>query len=170
MQPRTYTRDVTMRPDAWPSYTPEIGQFEEGFSLELNPLLSLDGRTIDAVIKCNIDQLEKLVPVMLEVPSTVANRQRAQIEVPQVTHCRLHERFRWPADQVLIVGLGVVATPLPVEPNPLLRVLPIASSPQRADLLVFVESKGKVTPPAASIAPATARSAQRDARIYRGRY
>lgn len=170
LQPRTYTRNVTLQANAWPSYIPELAQFEEGFSLELNPLLSLDGRTIDAVIKCNIDQLEKLVPVTLEVPSTVAARQRAQIEVPQVTHCRLHERFRWPTDQVLVVGMGVVATPLPVEPNPLLRVLPITSSAQRADLLVFVESKGKVTPPPTPTAPTTARSAQRDARIYRGRY
>lgn len=170
LQPRTYTRNVTLQANAWPSYTPELAQFEEGFSLELNPLLSLDGRSIDAIIKCNIDQLEKLVPVTMEVPSTVAARQRAQIEVPQVTHCRLHERFRWPTDQVLVVGLGVVATPLPVEPNPILRVLPIASSAQRADLLVFVESKGKVTPPPAPTAPTTARNPQRDARIYRGRY
>ena len=32
-------------------------QFDEGMSLEISPLVSLDGRAIDAVLKVNIDQL-----------------------------------------------------------------------------------------------------------------
>ncbi len=130
-------------------------------------MLSLDGRTIDAVIKCNIDQLEKLVPVMIEVPTTVAPHQRTKIEVPQVTHCRLHERFRWPSDQILLVGLGVVATPVPADPNPLKAAIPFISGPERADLLVFVESKGRVgqTPAADATAPVA-----REAKTYHGRY
>jgi hypothetical protein len=131
-----------MRPEIWPAFEPELAQFDEGFSLEFSPLLALDGRTVDAVIKCNIDQLEKLVPVIIKVPSQVQQRQETKIEVPQVTHCRLHERSRWPTDQVLVVGLGVVATPVPTEPNGLLSVLPLPKSPPRADLLVFIESKG----------------------------
>jgi len=106
-RPKTYTRDVTLQPHAWPAYQAELGQFDEGFSLELSPLLSLDGQTIDAVLKCHIDQLEKLVPVMIDVPSQVASRQRVKVDVPQITHCRLHERFRWPTGQILVVGLGV---------------------------------------------------------------
>ncbi|MEX2119764.1 MAG: hypothetical protein WD847_09230 [Pirellulales bacterium] len=165
-RPRAYTRDVALRPEVWPAFEPQLAQFDEGFSLELSPLLSLDGGTIDAVIKCNIDQLEKLVPVMIEVPTPVAPRQRTQIEVPQVTHCRLHERFRWPVDQVLVVGLGVVATPVPAEPAGLLGSLPLLNSPPRADLLVFIESKGRGTGRAAP----EGRTSQRDANTYRGRY
>ncbi len=94
-----------------PTSSRNTAQFEEGFSLEFNPLLSLDGRSIDAVLKCNIDQLEKLIAVSLDVPSPAAPRQRAKMEVPQAICCRLHERFRWPSDQVLLVGLGMVASP-----------------------------------------------------------
>ncbi len=164
---RTYVRDVTLRPDVWPAFEPEPAQFDEGFSLEFSPLLSLDGRTIDAVIKCNIDQVEKLVPVMIEVPTPVAPHQRTKIEVPQVTHCRLHERFRWPSDQILLVGLGVVATPVPSDPNPIKAAIPFISGPERADLLVFVESKGRVgqTPAADATAPVA-----REAKTYHGRY
>jgi len=170
MQPRTYTRDVTMRPDAWPSYTPEIGQFEEGFSLELNPLFVAgwpdDRRRHQMQHRPTREARARHAgsPRHRGEPAACADRSAAGDSLSSA------RTFPLACDQVLIVGLGVVATPLPVEPNPLLRVLPIASSPQRADLLVFVESKGKATPPAASIAPATARSAQRDARIYRGRY
>lgn len=143
-RPRNYVQDIVLRPDAWPAFEPRLTQFDEGFSFELSPLLSLDGQLIDGVIKCNIDQVEKLVPVTLDVPSPVAPHQRTRVEVPQITHFRLHERFRWPVDQVLVVGLGVVATPVPAEPAGLNLKLPLVSSPPRADLLVFIESKGRV--------------------------
>ncbi|MBI2827400.1 MAG: hypothetical protein HYX69_22220 [Planctomycetia bacterium] len=164
-RPRTYTRDITLHPEVWPAFEPELAQFDEGFSLELSPLLALDARTIDAVIKCNIDQLERLVPVMMDVPSHVAPHQRAKVEVPQITHCRLHERFRWPVDQILLVGLGVVATPVPSEPGGLKIPLPWTSNATRADLLVFVESKGK----SGESAPVP-RTSEREARTYKGRY
>lgn len=165
IHPRNFVRDVLIRPEVWPGYQPDQAQFDEGFSLELSPLLSMDSRTVDSVIKCNIDQLERLVPVIIEAPTAVAPRQRTKIEVPQVTHCRLHERFRWPADQVLIVGLGVVATPVPEKSNGLLSSLPLLSSPARADLLVFVESRGRV-----GQTPEAIRASARDSRTYHGRY
>ena len=164
MRPRTYMRDVALRPEAWPGFEMEVGQINEGFSLELSPLLGIDGSTIDVVLKCNIDQVEKMVPVMLEVPTPVAPRQRAKIEVPRVSQVRLHERFHWPADQVLLVGLGVVATPVPETRDPILSAIPFMSGPPRADLLVFVEGKGKD-----GHAP-TVSGAEREASRYNGRY
>jgi hypothetical protein len=169
-RPRSYVRDILVKPQGWPNFEPEYAQFEEGFSLELNPLLSLDGRTIDAVIKCNIDQLEKLISVSLDVPSPAAPRQRAQMEVPQAIYCRLHERFRWPTDQVLLVGLGVVASPVPNDSHPLLKGLPLVSAPMRADLLVFVENKGQLAPSAAAPPPGVPQTTLRDPRANRGRY
>lgn len=165
LQTRSYTRDVVPRPNTFPGYEPDLAQFDEGFALEMSPLLSLDGRTIDAVIKCNIDQLEKLVSVSIDMPTPQSPRQRAELEVPQVTHCRLHERFRWPTDQVLVVGLGMVASPVPAAPNNLLRSLPLVGGPPRADLLVMIESKGKL--PVTAATPATG---QRDPRVSRNRY
>jgi hypothetical protein len=161
-RPRSYVRDAVLQPNAWPAFTPDTAQFDEGFSLEFNPLLALDSRTVDAVLKCNIDQLEKLVPVALDIPSQVASRQRTRIEVPQATHCRLQERFRWPVDRVLVVGLGVAPPPVPTDPHPLLAGIPGLNAAPRADLLVFIECKGKVT--AAPTAAASPLNAMRDSR------
>ncbi len=167
LRERTYIRSVTMRPDVWPGFESEKAHIDEGFSLEFSPLSSVDGKTIDAVIKCNIDQVEKMVPVMVEVPTSVSPRQRSKIEVPQITHFRFHERFRWPVDHVLLVGMGMVALPVPAEGKSLLPgiPLPLPSSPARADLLVLVESKAKGSQPAT-----LTQNPRPAAKKYRGRY
>ena len=150
----------------WPGFETQTGQFDEGFSLELSPLLSMDEGTIDAVLKCNIDQVEELVPVVIDVPTQAAPRQRTKIDVPQISHCRVHERFRWPANQVLIISLGMVATPVPVtDANPFKLPLPGTMGPPRADLLVIVENRGKV-----GQAPAVTRAGGGQVKAYHGRY
>jgi hypothetical protein len=147
MRGRNYIRAVRLRSDAWPGYEPEAAQVDEGFTLEFTPLMALDGKTVDATIKCDVDQVERLIPVMLSVPTVAAPRQSAKIEVPQVIQFRFHERFRWPLEQVLVIGLGVVAVPVPRENKSLVPgiPLPINAGPPRADLLVFVENKGKAS-------------------------
>jgi hypothetical protein len=169
---KSYIRDVVLRPGGWPGFETQVGQIDEGFSLELNPLLSLDGTTIDAILKCNIDQVERLMPVVMEVPTPAAPRQRTKIEVPQLCHCRMHERFRWPTDQVLLIGLGVVAAPVPTEPQPFLPIpganllpLPGSNSPARVDLLVLVEARGAVAQ-----GPTASRTGGGAVKSYHGRY
>lgn len=162
-RPRPYQRHIHLRPDTWPSYEAEMAQIDEGFSLELSPLLSLDGRIIDATVKCKIEQVERIVPVALDVPAQAGQRQRARVDVPQVSQFEMNERFRWPIDQVLVVGLGMVAVPVPAEPG---MRFSLALGPARADLVLFVESKGKP-----SQASTTARSEPQPASLnYRNRY
>lgn len=141
---KSYVRNVLTKTNAWPGFEPETGVIDEGYSLEFNPLLSVDGSTIDAVIKCNIDQVEKMVPVVIDMPTASAPRQRTQIEIPQMVQFRFHERFRWPVGHILLVDMGMVAPPVPADGKPLLPMipLPLPTSPARADLLVMVESKG----------------------------
>jgi hypothetical protein len=141
---RNYIRDAILTSEAWPGFTPQMAQFEEGFKLEFNPLLSLDGKVVDAVIRCEVDLVEKLIPVMIDVPTTVAPRQRQRIDIPQPISSRLHERFRWPADQVLLISLGVGPAPVAPATSPLGVNVPLISGATRAELLVFVESKGKL--------------------------
>jgi len=145
--PRSFVRSVRMRPDVWPGHELVTGQMQEGFTLQISPLMSLDGNTIDAVIKCEVDQIEKLVPVNVDVPSVTGGAQRVQVQVPQVISWRLHERFRWPVNQVLILGCGVVASPTQERMGPLglpLPPLPFTSG-GRADALLMVETSGKAS-------------------------
>jgi len=162
-QTRNYVRDVILKADgSWPGYEPVMGQFDEGFKLEFNPLLSIDGTVVDAVIRCDVDQVEKMVPVMIDVPTTAAPRQRQKVEVSQGISIRLHERFRWPTDQVLLISLGVGPAPIPDASGTL--SVPLLSGPPRAEMLIFVESRGKVgaLPQAVPI--------QREASLYQNRY
>ncbi|MBX3426713.1 MAG: hypothetical protein KF688_13620 [Pirellulales bacterium] len=174
MQPRSYTKGVLRTQNAWPGYQPELGQLDEGFSLEFSPLLSLDTRTTDAVVKLRLCQVEKMIPVQLEVPSPVAPNQRAQIEVPQMTMVELHERFRWPTDSVLLLSMGVVAAPGPDKPNVVTDMLPLPKTAPRADALLMVESTGPATSvqaaPGAASAPTTPATASRLERTFHGRY
>ncbi len=170
MRPRPYVRDVIARVAAAAGFEPAMGQVDEGFALDFSPLLSVDRRMIDATIKCDIDQVEKMIPVMIDAPTPSAPRQRMKIESPQMSHYRFHERFRWPVDQVLLVGLGMVALPIPIDGAPLVQglPLPIGGSPARANLLIFVECKGPLVPasnPAAAVRPPLG-----EPKNYRGRY
>ena len=169
MRPLTYTKGIIRTDQTWPGYQPEMGQMDEGFSMEFSPLLALDTRTVDAVVKLKLTQVEKMVPVPLEVPSPVAQNQRTECQVPQMTMVQLHERFRWPTDQVLLLSMGVVASPGPSKPNILTDNIPMLKSPPRADALLFVESRGPNSALAIDTAPAP-QTASRPNQTYHGRY
>ncbi len=158
MRSRPYIRDILLKPETWQGYEPQSGSVDEGFAIEFSPLLSTDKQLIDAVIKCNIDQVEKMISIELEAPTATAPRQRTPIEVPQTTHFRFHERFRWPVGQALLVGMGIVPLPVPVDAKAMQLVpgipLPLPKSPPRAELLVLIEVKGSSAPLTANL-PAT---------------
>lgn len=169
MRPVSYTKGIIRTDQTWPGYQPELGQLDSGFTLEFSPLLALDTHTTDAVVKVRLSQIEKMLPVKLEVPSVVAQNQRAEIQVPQVTMVQIHERFRWPTDQVLLLSMGVVATPGPTKPNVLKDAIPMLKSAPRADALLFVESKGPVAPSLpGGVAPTS--TASRPSQTFHGRY
>lgn len=146
---RNFVRNIrpALNPAAWPPYEPETGEVQEGYQLELSPLLSKDGLAIDCVIQANIDQVDKLLPVDLDLPLPSGQTHRGRIEVPQVVSWRLHERFRWPSDMVLLLSCGVVASPdRPQSTVPLLNLnMLTGQTAGRADALLFVEFRGNAT-------------------------
>ncbi len=139
-QPVRYQRGVQQRTDGL-GYELIPGQIDEGYSLQISALLSLDGKAVDAALSCQVDQVEKLVPIAVDVP-VVGQGQRVQIQVPQLASWRLNERLRWPADQVLLLSCGVVANPATDAGGPLSLVSPFGASKSRADALLLVEHRG----------------------------
>lgn len=136
---------------SFPPYMPVTGEIKEGYQLQLSPLLSVDRQTVDLTVKCQIDQVERLNNVNLELPTMTGQVFNAQIQVPQVVSWRLHERFSWPSDQVLVLSCGVVAAPQGTPNNTLLgqsstllgldRIMPAAVG-TRAEALLLIEYKG----------------------------
>jgi hypothetical protein len=139
-QPRRYQRGVQRRADGL-GYELIPGQIDEGYSLAISPLLSLDGQTIEAAIRCQVDQIERMVPVVIDVP-VVGQGSRVQIQVPQLASWRLNERFRWPADQVLLLSCGVVANPAHDAGGALALMNPFGAGKSRVDALLFIEHRG----------------------------
>jgi hypothetical protein len=168
-----YLRDISgpKPPVAGPQPVPD--QLTEGLALEFSPLLSADSRMVDAVLKCHIDQVEALRPVVVDVPVGVGMNQSVRLDVPQMSQFRLQERFRWPVDQVLLVSLGVV--PSPYRPAQALVNIKSLSAlnfgenvPPRCEVLVFIECKGKNS---AGILQASQTGARRTVRTsYHHRY
>jgi hypothetical protein len=139
-RPRNYIRSVGA------NQQPGMSKIDEGFSMQISPLWSQDGRVLDAVIKCHIDQVEQLVPVTVDIPTYANQVQRMQVQVPQMVSWRLHERFRWPTDKILLLSCGVVATPS-AEPTGIVGLTNLFSttSGKRADALLFIESRGRAS-------------------------
>jgi hypothetical protein len=150
---RNYVSDFQPKEGTWPPYLPVTGEIKEGYRLQLSPLLSVDKQTVDLVVKCNIDQVERLANVNLDMPLSTGQVYSGQINVPQVASWRLHERFRWPADQVLLLSCGVVAAPQGAPTGSLLgqgtsligldRIIP--GNGNRADALLLIEYRGDAT-------------------------
>jgi hypothetical protein len=140
-QPLRYQRGVQPRVDGL-GYELIPGQIDEGYSLQISPLLSLDGKSVDVALKCRVDQVEKLVPIAIDV-HVVGQGPRVQIQVPQLASWRLDERIRWPADQVLLLSCGVVANPAADAGGPLAMVNPFGASKSRADALLMIDYRPK---------------------------
>jgi len=169
MRPRTYVKGIVPTAQSWPGYQPEMGKLEEGFAMEFSPLLSMDLASADAIVKLRLNQVEKMLPVKLDIPSVVTPNQRVEIEVPQMTTANLHERFRWPTEKVLVLSMGVVAAPDPKNRGNLLtNAVPIFNSPARSDALLIVECKGNLTP--ATATATTSRTATVTTPSFHGRY
>jgi hypothetical protein len=187
LRSRSYLKEYAPNTAApWPPVTPKYGEIQEGYRMALSPLLSLDGRSLDMMLKCDIDQVERFIPVPIDAPTAGSN---LQVEIPQLSSWRLQERFRWPADHVLVLSCGVIAAPTGTVQNTLLggggpnllgmnRLIPSSMAGQRNDALLLVEYKGsgshQLSPTAAGAKTASAAGnggqGSNSAGVSRGRY
>ena len=134
---RPYVQDVVPRPDVWPGWQTLGSSCDEGMTIDVQPLLSRDGTAVEAVLRCRIDQIERMAPLAVTVPTP--DRQRVQVEVPQMSAVRVGERFRWPANQVLVVGLGLVPWPIPGQNAA--GSASLLTDAKRTDVVVLVEPR-----------------------------
>jgi hypothetical protein len=154
-QPVQFVRSLKWMPNQIPNYQPLMTNIEEGYSLAISCLSSLDNHTIEATIKCDVDQVEKLNTVKVNLPGAGGQAQQMNLQIPQLVSWRLHERFRWPNDQVLMLSCGVVAGPEP-DTSSGVSFLGLNAKPKRADALLFIEYRGPAT---GATVPRTANSA-----------
>jgi hypothetical protein len=131
---RSYVRQVNQRPGTWPGYQADLDTIDEGYVLEMSPLATVDGAYVDAIVKVQVDQVEKLRDVTVDVPSLFDPNLTTRLQVPQRAGYRMSERFHWPTNKVLVIGLGMVPSAAPADSS----LLNFGASP-REDLLVFIQ-------------------------------
>ena len=142
-RPIDFIRSIRWNAAKLPPYDTIPDRIDEGYSLEISSLTSVDGKSVDAVINCRVDQVERLQTVNIDVPSASGRLQRVELKIPQIVSWRLNERFRWSTDQVLLLSCGVVATPTQEKKNGLNLQL-FNRSRGRADALLFIDHQGRM--------------------------
>lgn len=142
--PVSFVQSIEWLPDQFPNYRPKTKSINEGFRLAISCLTSLDNRTIEAIIDCDVDQVEKLTPVKVDLPAPGGVLNQIELKVPQLVSWRLNERIRWPSDQVLLLSCGIVANPEAQReaPNAGAGILSRLRPSKRSDALLFVEYRG----------------------------
>ena len=155
--PVSFVQALQWTPDQIPNYQPKTETINEGYRLALSCLTSLDNRTIEAIIDCDVDQVEKLTPVKVDVPGAGGTLTQLDLNVPQLVSWRLNERVRWPADQVLMLSCGIVASPESAQNTPrgAFRLLSRDQSSKRTNALLFIEFRG---PQSGATVPEAARN------------
>jgi hypothetical protein len=160
-----YVKDVLPRKEGFPWFETVNSQIEEGFALEFSPLIAADGSAIDAVLKLHVDQVERIRPVDLQIETPLGTREPARVEVPQISQFKVQERFRWPADKVLLVSLGMVPAPHREAKSSFRLDFLRPPPPDRAELLLIVEAKKS-----GAIGPDGERTSAKPGRKYSDRY
>jgi hypothetical protein len=142
--PVSFVQALQWTPQQIPNYQPKTETINEGYRLALSCLTSLDNRTIEAIIDCDVDQVEKLTPVKVDLPAPGGALTQLDLSVPQLVSWRLNERVRWPADQVLLLSCGIVASPESKvdAPRGAFGMLSRLQMAKRTNALLFVEFRG----------------------------
>ncbi len=135
--PKTYIRGIYAAPDRGSGFRPAEGIIEEGCRIEFTPLLAADGKTIDALIQTNIDNVVKLYDVNLPFNSTRQGYPKSvKVQVPRIDQYRFQERFIWAADRALLISLGMTPSPIPGKAS-VAPGLPLMGS-ERVETLILI--------------------------------
>ena len=143
-KPVQFIRSLRWLPGQFPVYEPLLTTINEGYTLSISSLSLLDNRAIEVAIKCDVDQVETLTDVKIPVAGASGAVQTADIYVPELISWRLHERFRWPSEQVLLLSCGVVADPEPETPGTtgVFGLRNRRKQTNRSDALLLIEYRG----------------------------
>jgi hypothetical protein len=143
-RPIPFIQSIRWKNDPLAPFEPVAKTVNEGYDMDFSLLTGREGRTVETIVRCDVDQVEALRNVQVDVPLPNGTTKPIDLKVPQVVSWRLHERFRWPRDQVLILSCGVVANPAG-QANGFMQLPNLFDqSKGRADALMFIEYKGSV--------------------------
>jgi hypothetical protein len=110
-QQRRYLRDIQPNPATANGYAEDWVTIDEGYDITFVPLAVMDGWRTDVIIKFEVTQIDKMIPLQIDAPTNINPRQRIEIESPQVAKFNLDEQIRWPKEKILLLNLGTIPLP-----------------------------------------------------------
>ncbi len=132
---RNYARNFFMSPGTGKAPEAENVLLDDGFSFEFMPLLGMDGATLDAQIKFQVNHLDRFLSMSI-TPAGASERSSEKIEVPMIGQFRFRERYRWNAENALLVSPGL--TP-PLTSSGEGSGMNLFNSTSRVETLILVE-------------------------------
>lgn len=132
---RRYTRNFFTKPGSGRSPEAEDVLMDDGFALELMPLVTVDGASADAQIKFQVNHLDRLLPMKITPPGSFS-RASEEISVPLVGQFRFRERYRWNTQNALLVSPGL--TP-PIVSSGESNSSGILNTTKRVETLILIE-------------------------------
>ncbi len=154
---RTYVRDIQVAPSTPQGYVTDEHSIDEGYRMEVTPLVSTNGEQVEILFRCQSTVIEKMDSVSLKIPTATAPRQQLSAEVPQIARTDIEDKISIPMNLVFLLDLGMIPmVPEAVEGNSgLVNILP--KSIYR-NVLVLIQ-KNELAPqtetPSESPAPST---------------
>lgn len=142
---RSYIRDIQVSQSAPSGYVADSAAIDEGYRMEITPLLSTTGDLIEFLFFCDSTAVEKMYPFSLKVPTAAAPRQQLTAETPQIAHRTLKDKISFPKNQVFLLDLGMIPIMTEKQSEPGL-VDSIAKTfggkSNYKNVLVFIQSAG----------------------------
>lgn len=143
---RSYVRDIQVSPTAAEGYVADSATIDEGYRIEVTPLLSTNGELIEFLFACRSTAVEKMLSVPLKVPTSASPRQQLPAEVPQVVSCDIQDKISFPKDQIFLVDMGMIPIVFASQPEgsgPLGGLSKIVGGKSVwRNVLIFVQSAG----------------------------
>lgn len=140
---RELTRDVRLDSSAPAGYVSDVAAVDEGFRFEATPLLSVNGETVETLVRYRATVVEKTSTFGMRVPTSTAPRQRLEVERPSIVACDVRTKLAFPRTKGAILDLGAVPMILPktAEASGIVESVSRFVAPQSAfyNVVVFLE-------------------------------
>lgn len=148
--PRNFTADIQIANNS-AGYITNAQKIDEGYRIEVTPLLSTDGTQIEFAFRCQTTVVERMLSFNLKIPTIAAPRQQLPAELPQILHAERKEKVSFPKNSVFLLDLGMMPLSLgntqQQNNGPLIGLARMVSSrsPVYYQLLMIIESVGEQT-------------------------
>jgi len=153
---REYIRDIQLSNASSQGYVSDTTSIDEGYRIEVTPLLSTNGDLIEFYFSCQSTVIEKMHSFQLKVPTSESPRQQLSGETPQIASREMKDKISFPKDRVLLIDLGMVPMPKQkAEDSGLSKLFGGENCWQNLLIFVQADSVSSPIPPPAQTTPTT---------------